>query len=181
VLLLVVLASARGSSRAVCLPSGNWGSSPHTVTLARLAPYLGSQCHLRNENDAITSYVIVEADICLRLLHTSKLGIYKGFEQLICCLKGVWVNPYTVTLAKPAPDLGTHGPFIVSLLIVIFAVDCDIFPSLPSPESSKQSLLLPVDIVLPLVFAHRCCFKQPSALDAPVNGWLLCHLSYHTC
>ena len=71
--------------------------------------------------------------------------------------------------------------FIVSLLIVIFAVDCDISPSLPLSESSEQSLLLPVDIVLPLVFAHRCCFKPPLALDDPVNGWLLWHLSYHAC
>ncbi len=78
-------------------------------------------------------------------------------------------------------DLGTHGPFIVSMLIAIFAVDCDISPSLPPSKSSEQSLLLPVDIVLPVVFAHRCCFKQPSALDAPVNGWLLCNLSYQAC
>ena len=91
------------------------------------------------------------------------------------------MHPYTITLANPAPDLATHGPYIVSLLTVIFAVDCDISPSLPPSEFSKQSLLLPVDIVLPLVFAHRCCFKQPSALDAPINGWLLCHMSYHAC
>ncbi len=34
-LLLVVLASARGSFRAVCLPSGNWGSSPLTEDTLR--------------------------------------------------------------------------------------------------------------------------------------------------
>ncbi len=104
--------------------------------------------------------VIVMADIPLRHLHTPISGIYKGFEPLVCCLKGVWKHPYTVTPAKLALDLGTHGPFILSLLTVIFAVDCDISPSLPLSESTKQSLLLPVDIVLPLVFAQCCCFKQ---------------------
>ena len=52
---------------------------------------------------------MVEADIHLRLLHTSILDIYKVFEPLVCCLKGVWVHPYTITLAKLAPDLGTQG------------------------------------------------------------------------
>jgi hypothetical protein len=49
------------------------------------------------------------------------------------------MHPYTITLAKPAPDLGTRGPFIVSLLIVIFAVDCDISPSLPPPSFGSFS------------------------------------------
>jgi hypothetical protein len=35
VLLLVVLASARGSFRAVCLPSGNWGSSHPCGNIAK--------------------------------------------------------------------------------------------------------------------------------------------------
>jgi hypothetical protein len=46
-------------------------------------------------------YVIVEANIHLRLLHTSILDIYKVFEPLVCCLKGIWVHPYTVTLSEP--------------------------------------------------------------------------------
>jgi hypothetical protein len=33
----------------------------------------------------------------------------KVFEPLVCCLKGIWVHPYTVTLAKFAPDLWTLG------------------------------------------------------------------------
>jgi len=49
------------------------------------------------------------SNIHLRPLHTSILGIYKVFEQLVCCLKGMWVHPYTVTPAKLTPDLGTHG------------------------------------------------------------------------
>jgi hypothetical protein len=47
-----------------------------------------------------------EADIHLRLLHTSILDIYKVFEPLVCCLKGIWLHPYTVTLAKLPPNLG---------------------------------------------------------------------------
>ena len=50
--------------------------------------------------------VMVEADIHLRLLHTSILDIYKVFEPLLCCLKGIRVHPYTITPAKLAPDLG---------------------------------------------------------------------------
>jgi hypothetical protein len=52
---------------------------------------------------------MVEADINLRLLQTSKVDIYKVFELLVCCLKGIWGHPYTITLAKLAPDLETQG------------------------------------------------------------------------
>jgi hypothetical protein len=69
---------------------------PYTVTLAKLPPDLGSQCH----------NVMFEADIFLRLLHTSILDIYKVFAPLVCCLKGIWVQPYFVTPAKLPPDLG---------------------------------------------------------------------------
>jgi hypothetical protein len=47
-------------------------------------------------------YVMFEADIHFRPLHTSTLDKYKVFEPLLCCLKGMWVHPYTVTLAKLA-------------------------------------------------------------------------------
>jgi len=33
----------------------------------------------------------------------------QSFEPLVCCLKGMWVHPYTVTLAKLALDLGILG------------------------------------------------------------------------
>jgi hypothetical protein len=46
-----------------------------------------------------------EADIYLRSLHTSILDI-QVFEPLLSCLKGIWVQPYTITLAKLPPDLG---------------------------------------------------------------------------
>jgi hypothetical protein len=45
------------------------------------------QCH----------YIMVEADIHLRLLPISILDIYKVFEVLVCCLTGIWVHPYIVT------------------------------------------------------------------------------------
>ncbi len=52
---------------------------------------------------------MVEADIHLRPLHIYIFGIYKVFEPLVCCLKGMLVHPYTVTLAKLALDLGNLG------------------------------------------------------------------------
>jgi hypothetical protein len=50
--------------------------------------------------------VMIEADIHLRPLHTFILVIYKVFETLVCCLNGIWLHPYTITLAKLPPDLG---------------------------------------------------------------------------
>ncbi len=50
--------------------------------------------------------IMFEADIHLRLLHTFILVICKVFEPLVCCLKGIWLHPYIVTLAKFPPDLG---------------------------------------------------------------------------
>ncbi len=46
-------------------------------------------------------YVMVEANVHLRPLHTSMFDIHKVFEPLVCCLKGIWVHPYTVTLSEP--------------------------------------------------------------------------------
>ena len=53
--------------------------------------------------------VMVEADIHFRPLHTYIVDIFKVFETLVCCLKGIWLHPYTITLARLAPDLGTQG------------------------------------------------------------------------
>ncbi len=53
--------------------------------------------------------VMVEADVHRTLFHTSILNIYEVFKPLVCCLKGVWVQPYTVTPAKLPPDLGSQG------------------------------------------------------------------------
>jgi hypothetical protein len=49
---------------------------------------------------------MVDADIHLRPLHSSILGIDIVFGPLLCCLKGICVHPYTITLAKLSPDLG---------------------------------------------------------------------------
>ncbi len=81
----------------VCCLKGIW-AHPYTIIPAKLPPNLGSQCH----------NVMFEADIYLRLLHTSIWDIYKVFELLVCCLKGIWVQPYSVTPAKLPPDLGIH-------------------------------------------------------------------------
>ncbi len=78
--------------------------------------------------------VMVEADIHLRLLHTSILDIYKVFELLLCCLKAIWLHPYTVTPAKLAQDLGIQGNVlsenkaITSWLRLISTSDCFIHP-----------------------------------------------------
>jgi hypothetical protein len=43
---------------------------------------------------------MVEAEIHLKPLHTSILDMYKVFEALVYCLKGIWLHPYTITRAK---------------------------------------------------------------------------------
>ncbi len=53
--------------------------------------------------------IMVEADINFRLLQTSIADIWKVFEPLVGCLKGIWVHPYTITMARLAQDLGTQG------------------------------------------------------------------------
>ncbi len=73
--------------------------------------------------------VMVEADIHLKPLHTSILDMYKVFETLVCCLKDIWLHPYTVTLAKFSQVLGiqvhlTSGnDAITSLLRLISTAD----------------------------------------------------------
>ena len=51
---------------------------------------------------------MVEANIHLRHVHTSIIDIYKVFELMVCCLKGIRVHPFTVTPSKLAPDLEIH-------------------------------------------------------------------------
>ncbi len=102
----------------VCCLKGIW-LHPYTITPAKLPPDLGSQCH----------NIIVEADIYLRLLHTSILDIYKVFEPLVSCLKSILLHPYTVKAAKLAPDLGIQfhsrsgNDATASLLRLIFTSD----------------------------------------------------------
>ncbi len=63
-------------------------------------------------------YVMVEADIHLRLLLTSIFGIKNVFEVLFCCLKGILVHPYTITLAKLPPYFGLLGHLRVEMMLL---------------------------------------------------------------
>jgi hypothetical protein len=78
--------------------------------------------------------VMVEADIHLRLLLKSELDISKVFEPFTCCLKGIWVHPYTDTQAKLAQDFGLVGHLwsgalaITSWLRLIYTSDCFLHP-----------------------------------------------------
>ncbi len=77
---------------------------------------------------------MVEADINFRPLHTSILDIYKVFEPLVCCLKGIWLHPYTITQAKLPPDSGIQvhlrsgNDATTSWLRLISTSDCFIYP-----------------------------------------------------
>ncbi len=79
-------------------------------------------------------YVMSETDIDLRPLHTSLFDIYKVFEPLVCCLKGMWVHPYTITLARLAQDLGiqvhlwSENDVLTSWLRLLFPWDHFIHP-----------------------------------------------------
>jgi hypothetical protein len=55
---------------------------------------------------------MVEAEIHLRLLPTSSSDVYKVFEPLVCCLKGIWLHPYTITPAQVGPRFGDSGSLV---------------------------------------------------------------------
>ena len=86
----------------ICCLKGIW-LHPYTVTQAKLAPDLVHEEWKRCHN------FMVETNTHLRPLQTSILDIHKVFEALVCCLKGTWLHPYTVTQAKLAPDLVCQG------------------------------------------------------------------------
>jgi hypothetical protein len=80
---------------------------------APLYPYTGQVAPRFGKSGSLEEWkwchnIMFEADIHLRLLHTSILDIYKVFEPLVCCLKGIWLHPYTITPAKLPPDLGSQ-------------------------------------------------------------------------
>ena len=50
-----------------------------------------------------------EADIHLRLAHTSMLNIYKVFEPLVSCLKGIWGAPLYRYSGQASPRFGDLG------------------------------------------------------------------------
>ncbi len=102
------------------------------MTPAKLAPDLGILGCLWSVKMVPVRHF--EADIHLRLLPTSLLDTKKVFEPLLCCLKGIWVHPYTVTPAKLAPDLGirvhlwSENDVIMSWLRLISTSDSFIHP-----------------------------------------------------
>jgi hypothetical protein len=85
------------------LSQGHMGA-PLDCYTGQVAPRFGDSGSL--EEWKFCHNVMLEADIHFGHLPTSKLDIYKVFKPLVCCLKGIWLHPYTVTLAKLPPDLG---------------------------------------------------------------------------
>ncbi len=81
---------------------------------APLYHYTGQGCpqfwdfgSIEEWDDAIgCHYIMVEADIHLRLVPISMWDIYNVLESLVCCLKGIWVHPYIIIPAKVVPDFG---------------------------------------------------------------------------
>ncbi len=75
-----------------------------------------------------------EADIHPRPIYTSILDLYKVLELLLCSLKGIWLQPYTVSPAKLAPDLGVQvhlrsgNNATTSWLRLISTSDCFVHP-----------------------------------------------------
>ena len=56
--------------------------------------------------------IMGEADVNLWPLPKLILDIYKVFEPLVCCLKGIWVHPYTVQTSQVGPRLGNPGSLV---------------------------------------------------------------------
>jgi hypothetical protein len=100
--------------------------------------------------------MMVEADIHLRLLPKSELDISKVFEPLTCCLRGIWVHPYTDTQAKLAQDFGllahlwSEHDAIMSWLRLISTSDC-----FPHPYKTYA-------------MCFRYCLLSQGHMDAPL-------------
>ena len=67
------------------------------------------------------------------------------FEPLVCCLKGMWVQPYTVTRAKLAPHLGKsildiYKGFeqLVCCLKGVWVHPYTVTPAKPAPDLGTQ-------------------------------------------
>jgi hypothetical protein len=56
--------------------------------------------------------IMVKANIHLGVYPTSILDIYKVFEVLVCCLKGIWLHPYFIPPAKLASDFWNSGSLV---------------------------------------------------------------------
>ncbi len=80
---------------------------PYIITHAKVATNFGMLGQFWSRNDAMgCHYIMVEADIHLRLVLTSILDIYNVLESLLCCLNGIWGHPYILIPAKLAPGFG---------------------------------------------------------------------------
>jgi hypothetical protein len=101
-----------------------------------------------------------EADVPLKLLHTSILDIYKVIESLVCCLKIIWVHPYTIIPARLAPDLGTQGQ-----LDWIVVIDCA--AAVDAATTILSSLLMAA--VLPLLTSSNNGCQQQQQQGARVT------------
>jgi hypothetical protein len=95
----------KGFEQLLCCLKGIW-VHPYRYT-SQVGPRFGKSGSL--EELKWYHNIMDEADVPLKLLHASILDIYKVIEPLVCCLKGIWVPPYTITPARLAPDLGSQG------------------------------------------------------------------------
>ncbi len=92
----------------LCCVKGMWvWVHPYAIAPAKRYIDLGILDHLWSKNDAIKSWM--RPISTYRLLSTSILDIFKVFELLVCCLKGIHIYPYVVTQDKLVPDLGLLG------------------------------------------------------------------------
>jgi hypothetical protein len=117
-------------------------------------------------------YFMVEADIHLRPLHTSLLDIYKVFEPLVCCLKGISVHPYTITPAKLAQDLGSLGHLCRVKMIPFIMVEADIHL-----RSLHTSIL--VIVILATVMGSQRAARSCSGITAADNAALVSFQESH--
>ncbi len=117
----------------ICMLSQWHMGAPLYPYTRKVGPRFWNLGHLWTENDAITSWLrLSPTSDCFPHLHKT----YKNmFEVLFCCLKGLWVHPYTILLvAKLAPDFELLGHLwsgndaITLWLRLISTLDC--FPKL---------------------------------------------------
>jgi len=80
--------------------------APWYHSTSQVGPRFGNSWSLMGGKDAIMS--------CLRLTSTSDTfphpyKMYSKFEPSVCCLRAIWVHPYTIPPGKLDPDLGILG------------------------------------------------------------------------
>ncbi len=88
------------------LSQGHMGAALFRYT-GQVAPKFGDSGSL--EEWKWCHKVMVEADIHFRPLHKSIVDICKVFETLVCCLKGIWMHPYSIALAGWPQIRGLRG------------------------------------------------------------------------